>query len=258
MKGRLLFLGTGASMGVPVIGCNCAVCQSTSVFNKRLRPSVLIQVNSKQLLIDAGPDLRYQALHYQIHHLDGLLLTHAHHDHTAGLDDVRAFYLKSRSSLPILLSHETAEELKLRYHYMFTKQEEEMLLPKIHLHILPEREGEIAFQDVLIDYMTYKQGKMLVNGFRFGTLAYLSDIRHFSETIFEHLKGVKILVVSALRQSSSFMHFSVSEAVDFAKKIGVESAWLTHISHDLDHHETNATLPSNVQLAYDGLEIDFG
>lgn len=258
MNARLLFLGTGASMGVPVIGCGCSVCHSDSPFNKRLRPSVLICIDQQQLVIDPGPDFRQQALRCQLTHLDGVLLTHAHHDHTAGIDELRPFTFNSQKPLPLLLSAETAEEIKSRYYYLFKSEHHaEKFIPKIDLQLLPTTEGEVEFEGQLINYVTYRQGKMLVNGFQFGNLVYLSDIHTFSPSIFTHLRGVKTLIISALRYTPSVLHFSVDEAVDFANQLGAEEVWLTHISHDLEHDKTNAYLPSHVRLAYDGLEIDF-
>jgi phosphoribosyl 1,2-cyclic phosphate phosphodiesterase len=257
--GRLLFLGTGASMGIPVVGCNCEVCHSPLTFNQRLRPSVLIKAHFKQFLIDVGPDFRFQALSHKIHSLDGVLLTHAHQDHTAGIDDLRPIYYKRITSLPLLLSKETSEEIERRYRYLLTPAfDQKDFVERLHLQLLPiSLEGEIEFGGVKIGYVTYEQGGMSVNGFRFGDLAYLSDIRTFPDTIFQALKGLKILVISALRYTSSPLHFSIDEAIDFANKIGVEKVWLTHISHELEHDKVNAYLPKHVKLAYDGLEIEF-
>lgn len=258
MKGRLLFLGTGASLGIPVIGCPCEVCQSTSHFNKRLRPSALISVHQKQFLIDPGPDFRQQALKYHIDALDGIIITHAHHDHTAGFDDLRALYYRHKKPLPILLSDATARDIKARFYYLFqTGNPYEKFAPRIDFQFLPDLEGDTVFEGVPIHYLTYEQGEMPVNGFRFGNLAYLSDIRVYSPTIFNHLVGVKTLIISALRHEPSPLHLSVKEAVEFAAQTGAEQVWLTHISHDLDHAKTNAVLPPHVKLAYDGLELDF-
>ncbi len=259
MSNHLLFLGTGASMGVPVIGCQCAVCRSPLAFNHRLRPSVLLTINQKKLLIDAGPDFRQQALRHGIHVLDGLILTHAHHDHTAGIDDLRAIYYKREAPLPILLSSETSREIIKRFDYLFLPNP---YLPekgaRMIMQELPDRQGKVIFEGIEISYITYEQGGMQVNGFRFGELAYLSDIRIFKESIFDSLKGVKKLIISALRFTSSPLHFSVDEAVDFAGRVGAEEVWLTHISHDLDHEKANAYLPGHVKLAYDGLTLYFG
>lgn len=256
MKGKLIFLGTGGSVGVPMIGCSCDVCRSSDPLNHRLRPSALLRIQNKQFLIDAGPDFRLQALRTGLTHLDGLLLTHAHHDHTAGIDDLRPIYYRRESPLPVLLSDETAKEVRLRYGYLFDSRHEDFI-PRFNLHLLRDEAGEIVFENLLIHYVTYKQGGMSVNGYRIGELAYLSDIRHFPSSIFERLQGVKILIISALRYTPSPLHFSVDEAIDFAKQLKAEQVWLTHLSHELEHHQTNAYLPSHIRLAYDGLEIDF-
>jgi phosphoribosyl 1,2-cyclic phosphate phosphodiesterase len=254
-QGRLTFLGTGGSVGVPMIGCSCQVCQSKDPLNQRLRPSALLQIGHQQFLIDAGPDFRTQALKFGITQLDGLLLTHAHHDHTAGIDDLRPIYYQRENPLPVLLSAETAEDLLVRYFYLFPSDPEKT--SRLQFNILPAQEGSIVFENVPIHYVTYTQGGMSVNGYRVGNLAYLSDIRLFSPSIFEHLTGVKYLVISALRYTPSPLHFSVDEAIAFARQIRAEHVWLTHLSHELEYHQANAYLPAHVHLAYDGLEIQF-
>lgn len=258
MKGKLRFLGTGGSVGVPVIGCSCPVCHSDDPMNKRLRPSVLLRIAHRQFLIDAGPDLRMQALREGITHLDGLMLTHAHYDHTAGFDDLRPIYYRRQSPLPILLSSETARDVQQRFYYLFQPSPgQENFEPRFALHLLPAENGEVKFENIAIGYVSYSQGGMTVNGYRIGNLAYISDIRHYKPAIFTHLAGIKYLIVSALRYTPSPLHFSVDEAIDFAKELKAEKVWLTHISHELEHHQTNAYLPSNMCLAYDGLEIEF-
>ena len=258
MKGKLTFLGSGGSLGVPILGCPCPVCNSPDPLNKRLRPSVLLHLGKKQFLIDAGPDFRQQALRHGITRLDGVIITHAHYDHTAGIDDLRPFYFWNKARLPFLLSSETAEDIRARFHYLFESMPG--LAPidnRFDLQILPARSGEVLFEGIPIQYVSYTQSGMLVNGFRFGNLAYLSDIRHFSSDIFEHLKGIKYLIISALRYTPSPIHFSVDEAIDFSRQIKAERVWFTHIAHDLEHHQTNAYLPANITLGYDGLEIEF-
>ena len=257
-KGQFLFLGTGGSMGIPVIGCHCAVCSSSSRFNKRLRPSALITTSDKQLLIDCSPDFRYQALTHGLSHLDGVVITHAHHDHTGGIDDLRVLYMRQKAPLPCLLSQATADDLKERFSYIFQHGGDyEKLIARFDLEILKGERGKVNFQDVEIGYMTYTQGGMPVNGYRFGNLAFVSDIRQYPETIFEDLKNVKILIVSALRFTPSPLHFNVDEAIEFAQRVGADHTWLTHIAHELDHEKTNSYLPSNIQLAYDGLSFEF-
>lgn len=259
MKGRLLFLGTGASVGIPLIGCECEVCRSDLPFNKRLRPSVLLKIDGKEFLIDAGPDFRQQALRAHIKHLSGVILTHAHYDHTAGMDELRVISYNNQKPLPVLLSRETAQDIKIRFYYLFPGPPPlEHVVERIKFQVLPEEEGGVVFEGIPVGYFSYEQGGMKVNGFRFGSLAYLSDIRIYSPSIFDHLKGIKTLVISALRYDSSALHFSVDEAVEFIARAGAEKAWLTHISHELEHTQANLALPSHIRLAYDGLEIEFG
>lgn len=255
MRKTLTFLGTGGSVGVPMIGCQCEVCRSIDPFNKRLRPSVLIRMGHRQFLIDAGPDFRAQALKFSITKLDAVLLTHAHHDHTAGLDDLRPLFFQRQAPLPILLSHETAKDICMRYYYLF--QEPQGTVPRLVLHYLPDEQGNVVFEGLPVQYVTYTQGGMSVNGFRIGELAYLSDIKYFSPSIFDRLNGVKYLIISALRYTASPLHLSVDEAVDFANELKAELTWLTHISHELEHQKTNSYLPDHINLAYDGLEIEF-
>lgn len=244
-------------MGIPVIGCHCSVCHSGSPYNQRMRPSGLLTFRNKKYLIDCGPDFRMQALKYHIEHLDGLLLTHAHHDHTAGIDELRAYHLYSKKALPCLLSQETADDLLKRYYYIFVKKNPEALTPQLTLQILETEKGEVLFQELSVQYVSYKQGGMKVNGFRFGNFAYISDIRDYSENLFESLLGVEILVLSALRLDPSPFHFGLDEAIQFARRVGAEHTWLTHIAHDLDHETSNAYLPPNVRMAYDGLKLTF-
>lgn len=257
-QAELLFLGTGGSSGVPMIGCHCEVCTSEDFHNKRLRTSVLVSLPKKTFLIDAGPDLRFQALHYHIDHIDALLLTHSHFDHVAGLDELRAYYLHTRIPLPVLLAEPTYLDLKRRYDYLFREKTSGLsLTAQLDFHVLYDRSGKTEFQGYEIGYLSFEQAGMPVLGFRFGSLAYISDIRHYEESIFEELKGVKILILSALRQKSSFMHFSFDEAIAFARKTNTEEVYFTHMSHEVDYKSTQALLPKGVNLAYDGLKLNF-
>lgn len=256
MQGRFLFLGTGASMGVPVIGCKCPVCLSDNPRDKRLRSSGLIESGGKKILIDCGPDFRYQALHYGIDHIDACLITHIHNDHTAGIDEIRAFTMGKNKSLPLYTSKTTVQDLKTRFDYIF-KPDDLRLISKIGLNELENERGEFNIDRHLIKYMTFYQANVSVLGFRLGTFAYLSDIKTFPESVFEDLAGVETLVLSALRYTPSHLHLSVDEAVDFARKAGVKMTYLTHISHDLGYEKTNAYLPKDVQLSYDGLSLHF-
>lgn len=257
-KGSLIFLGTGGSMGVPVVGCYCKVCASTSPYNKRLRPSALIQCQSKNILIDAGPDFRIQALRERIDHLDGVIFTHAHHDHTAGIDDLRVFHRQNNRAIPCLVSQETADDLMVRYSYIFKKKNSpDCLVSKVDLHLMNGERGEISFVDFCIKYLTYMQAGMSVSGLRCGNLAFISDIKHYPDTIFEDLEGIDVLVLSALRFDKSPLHFSIDEAVEFSRQVNPKKTWLTHLAHEVSHEEANSYLPSNIRLAYDGLRISF-
>ena len=249
----LVFLGSGGSMGVPVVSCKCKVCKSDSLFNKRLRPSALLKIGKKQFLIDAGPDFRIQALRYGIDHLDGVLLTHTHFDHVGGLDDLRVFYFLQDKQLHCLLSRETYEEIRLRVHYLFHEDK----CPWLKFQILKKDFGPVEFEGVHFECVTYFQAGMKVTGYRAGSFAYISDIRVYDQAVIDHLKGVDILILSALRYTPTTVHFSIDEAIDFSHKVGAKKTFITHIAHDLEHDETNARLPENVRLAYDGLEINF-
>ncbi|MCB1119299.1 MAG: MBL fold metallo-hydrolase, partial [Chlamydiia bacterium] len=184
----LQFLGTGSSWGVPVIGCQCAICQSAHPKNRRSRPSALLKVGSKAFLIDAGPDLREQALRFHIDHLDGVLLTHTHYDHTGGIDDLRIFYLKAKKALPCLLSTVSAPDIRARFAYMLRPQPLEIKeTPRLKLIEIGEERGERVFEGIVVRFFSYKQLEMPVLGFRFGSLAYVTDIKAFSGDIYDEL-----------------------------------------------------------------------
>jgi phosphoribosyl 1,2-cyclic phosphate phosphodiesterase len=256
--GELIFLGTGASAGVPLIGCHCSVCLSSSSFNKRLRPSVLIKVSGKTVVIDVGPDFRTQALLHRIDKLDGVLLTHSHYDHVGGIDDLRAFYFTQHNKLPCLLSQETFDELKIRCHYLMQPLKDgHTICAQLDFKVLEKDFGNVLFGGLHWQYMSYFQAKMKVTGFRLGNMAYVSDIREYTDELLHALKGVEVLILSALRDQPSHMHLSTAEAIDFAQKIGAKKTWLTHVSHEMDYEETNQKLPQNVRLSYDGLKIPF-
>jgi phosphoribosyl 1,2-cyclic phosphate phosphodiesterase len=258
MQGKFVFLGTGGSAGVPMIGCTCAVCRSPSAYNKRFRSAGLVEIQDKKLLIDVGPDFRMQALKFGIHHLTGVLLTHAHADHIAGIDDLRAYYFIHKTRVPCVLSQETFDEVKMRYHYMLQPLSSgKSISAQVDFQILPSDFGEFRFGGVRFDYLSYFQQAMKVTGFRFGNFAYVSDIREFSEQVITSLQGVDTLVLSALRHEPTRMHFSLEEAVAFARRVSAKKTYLTHLAHNLEHEETNALLPPDVRLSYDGLEIPF-
>ena len=257
-KNNLLFLGTGASTGVPVIGCTCRVCTSKSLKNQRLRCSVICQWRGLNLLIDVGPDFRYQAIKNNICKLDGLLLTHTHFDHIAGIDELRAYNYSMGQSIPCLLSKASEEDLLDRYQYLFrTKSSFDSGVASLELHSIKEEYGSINFLEKPIKYVHYKQGNMDVTGFILDRLAYISDIREYDKDIFDHLKDIDILVVSALRMKASRMQFGLDEAIEFSMQTSAKQTWITHVAHDLDHDQGDQYLPDGMQIAYDGLRLNF-
>ena len=258
MIGKFTFLGTGASAGVPIIGCKCEVCLSSSPFNRRLRSSGLLSIGELRLLIDVGPDFRQQALSHQLDHIDGLLLTHTHFDHIAGIDELRVFYFQQKKPLPCLLSFESLEELKIRYSYLFQPiGTVPTMSVQMEMHLLEEDLGEVDFLGLKMGYCSYFQGNMKITGFRLGNFAYISDIKEYDASLFVALKGVEKLVVSALFEQSSQLHLSLDEAIDFSKKAGAKETYITHISHRMEYESVSKRLPSNIRLAFDGMEIAF-
>lgn len=249
MKGTFLFLGTGASTGVPVIGCHCSVCR----IDRRLRPSGLLEVAGRRLLVDVGPDFRRQALERGIDDLDGLILTHTHYDHIAGIDELRVFNLKYKKAFPTLLSKESEADLRKRYFYFF----EESNSTKLDLQVLPSERGRVDFLGIAIHYCSFTQAGMKVNGFRVGNFAYMTDVQKMDASMEEFLKGVDTLVLSALKGEESPFHLSYDQAVSLARKVGARKTWLTHLGHFLSHDEINRLLPDDVRAAEDGLKVEF-
>jgi len=256
MKGTLLIMGTGGSMGIPVIGCRCPVCTSTNSRNKRSRSACVVKANQKTILIDASADFRFQALNHDLRTLDAVIFTHAHQDHVGGIDDLRPYFFYHLGPIPCYMSPETAEDVQERFAYIFeTKNRSPSLLPKLDVRLFDGERGTLEIEGIPFRYFTYSQVGMPVNGFVIGDLAYVSDIKEYPDTIFEDLKGVKTLIVSALRKEGNPIHFTVDEAVAFSRKVGPEETWLTHIAHELDHDKANSELPEGIQMAYDGLEL---
>lgn len=246
---KFLFLGTGASAGVPVVGCKCAVCKSSDFRNNRLRASGLLQVGDLKFLIDVSPDIRFVALKYEIAELNGVFLTHPHEDHIGGMNDLRSYsFLNHNKLIPLFLSETTNAVLHTRFDY---------LLDRFDKTILKEKRGRVSIDGVDVVYFTYSQQGLLVNGFRFDKFAYVTDIKDYDNSIFDELAGVETLVLGAINEKDSRMHFSISEACLFKEKIkSVKSCYLTHLSHEVDYETISKALPKGVLLAYDGLKID--
>jgi len=255
-KGLITLLGTGGSAGVPMIGCHCSTCTSLTPYNKRLRPAALIDAKGKRLLLDAGPDVREQLLRERVDHIDGLLLTHPHYDHIGGLDELRVFFFKSQKELPCLLSKTTHSEVQERYPYLFGGGRSKNYTARFDF--MPVKSGESAhFLGLDLGTLLFYQGGMEVTGYRLGSLAYVCDIHEYESSLFDHLEGVEILILSALRESPSHVHLSVDEAIAFAQRVGAKQTYFTHIAHELEHEKASKKLPDGIQLGFDGLQIEF-
>ena len=250
----ITFLGTGTSQGVPVVACNCHVCSSSDKKDKRLRSSILIEYESLNLVIDTGPDFRYQMLRENVQHLDAVLFTHEHKDHIAGMDDIRAFNYKQQSSLPIYATDRVIQALKREFHYVFSDQTYPGI-PQIHLHEITNSPFTVGGKlDITpIEVMHFK---LPVLGYRFADFTYITDAKTVPENEFEKIKGTEVLVVNALQRERHISHFTLSEAIEFAEKVGAKHTYFTHIGHRLGKYaEVSREVPAGVQLAYDGLKI---
>lgn len=253
MKGVITLLGTAGSLGIPVIGCRCKVCVCSERHNQRKRPCNLIQIEDKNYLLDAGPDVREQALKHHIYHVDGLILTHTHFDHVAGLDDLRVYSFLSNQPLPIVCSRKSKEELMSLFSYLF----QENVKQKFTFFTLEDNTAQDALTHLKFSYAFYEQIGMQVTGYRFGDLSYVTDIKHYNKSLLDLIAGSKTLVIGALEWNPTRAHLGLHEVIAIAKEAGVSSCVVTHIGHELDHYETNENLPSFVQLAYDGMSLEF-
>jgi phosphoribosyl 1,2-cyclic phosphate phosphodiesterase len=248
---KLTFLGTGTSRGIPVIGCDCAVCSSSNPKNKRLRCSLLIQ-SSVSVVIDTSVDFRAQMLAHRVRTLDAIVFTHSHADHILGLDDVYPFNLRSGKSIPVFGSPETLEQLKITFRYLFAEDR----YPGIpSLELIPVN-GSFEIGDLCFQPVEVFHGQMPVLGYRIGDFAYVTDVSYIPETSMEQLKGLKVLALDGLRHRRHPSHLSLSEAVAVSEKLGARKTYLVHMTHEVDHDEDEGRLPDNVSLAYDGLALE--
>lgn len=256
---RLTFLGTGTSQGVPVIGCECDVCKSSDSRDMRLRTSAMVECEGVRLVIDAGPDFRQQMLREGVRHLDAILLTHQHKDHTAGIDDVRAFNFvdfPTIHSMHIFGNEPTIAIITKDFDYAFA-QNKYRGVPVIELHTIC---SEHSFRVKNVEIMPIEgrhSDRFTVFGYRFGKLAYLTDFDAISDAELSKLEGVECLVVNALRWTEHSSHFSVGQALDLIRRVAPRRAYLTHMSHEIGlHAEAQLLLPEGVYFAYDGLKIE--
>lgn len=281
-QAKLTFLGTGTSQGVPMIGCGCDVCRSNDPRDKRLRASALVDYDGIRILVDAGPDFRQQMLRENVTHLDAILLTHNHKDHTGGLDDVRAFNYLEKRATEIYCEKYVEESLRLEYGYAFAEKKYPGA-PEWHVHNIDEKPFQISTggeEEVLL--WTSGKGytrtrvssqeesrnteiipirgmhyKLPVLGYRFGNIAYCTDMNLIPEEEFEKLQGLDHFVINCVKNGKHISHFSIEEAVQTALKVGAKHSWLTHLSHQLPcHAQLEKELPSGIHPAYDGLKLE--
>ena len=250
---RLTFLGTGTSCGVPVIGCQCEVCKSTDPHDRRLRCSVLLESDTTRLLIDCGPDFREQILPQPFRRIDGILITHAHYDHMGGMDDIRPYC--QFGEINVYADPVARKGLLEMLPYCFAEHRYPGV-PAIGLHEI-NAGNPFTIGDIEILPIRVMHGKLPILGYRFGKLAYITDMKTIENDQLALLDGVEILVVNALRfDKPHHSHQLVDDAIDFAKKVGARQTWLTHMCHDIGlHGEVNKQLPAHVQLAYDGQQL---
>lgn len=249
---KILFLGTGTSTGIPQIGCECEVCKSSNPKDKRLRTSVLISDEDKNILIDCGPDFRQQMLNYNIKHIDAVLLTHHHYDHISGLDELRSFTYTQ--PMPIYMEQNVADSIKRMYPYCFSKNRYPGVA-NIDIKIIDNTPFEIFGRDIIpIRLMHYN---LPILGYRCGNVAYITDMLTISDEEVEKLKSLDVLIINALRKNKHISHQTLQDALNIVERVSPKKTYLIHMSHQMGlHDEVSKQLPENVYFAYDGLQID--
>lgn len=254
---KLVFLGTGTSIGVPAIGCDCAVCVSADPFNKRRRASLYLEAAGLQIIIDTPPDFREQVLAFKVKRLDAVLFTHAHVDHILGFDDIRRFNQVQKESIPVYGSRETLDDLSRIFPYIHQREKPGLSYPRVRFNIVTEpfKIGGLNIMPIPVrhaDIPTY--------GYRFETagraFAYIPDCQELDEKAIARLQKLDLIILDTLRRRPHPTHFSLSESVAILQKLRTPQTYLTHISHELDHRPANAELPSGISLAYDGLAVN--
>ena len=250
----ITFLGTGTSQGVPLIACSCAVCSSADVRDSRLRSSVMISEKGSNYIIDTGPDFRQQMLREEVKSIEGILFTHEHKDHIAGLDDVRAYNYINNWRAQVYCTEQVADALKREFAYAFSDKKYPGV-PEIDLNIIDDRPfvvGDLHFQPVQVYHF-----RLPVLGFRVGNFAYITDANVIPEEEYAKLQGLEVVVLNALRREKHPSHFTLEEAIKIGERIGARQTWFTHISHQLGlHEEVEQELPPGMHLAFDGLKLE--
>jgi phosphoribosyl 1,2-cyclic phosphate phosphodiesterase len=256
---RLIFLGTGTSSGVPMLGCDCSVCTSSDPRNQRTRPSVLFSFPSGNLLVDTTPEMRLQLLREKVRVVHAIAFTHAHADHLFGLDDARLFPKSIGGPVPVYCEQSTEDTIRRVFSYAFrpgTEQWPPGFVPKLQFeHVAPGVEFEVLGERVLP--IRLEHGKSPVLGFRVGRLAYCTDVSRIPDESWQLLDGLDVLILDALRHETHPTHFSLGEALAVVERVKPQRTLFTHLSHSFDHDLTQSQLPPNVALAYDGLQLEF-
>jgi len=253
---KITFLGTGTSQGIPVIGSTHPVCLSRDARDKRLRSSVMVEIDDVILVIDCGPDFRAQMLRANPDHINAILFTHEHSDHTAGLDDIRPFYFKQEGDFQLYGHQRVFESLKQRYSYIFETENKYPGAPSVALNSV-ENNVPFFIENIQVTPINALHANLQVFGFRIKDFVYLTDVKTISEEEIKKLKNTKILVINALRKEAHYSHFTLDEALSFIALVKPEKAYLTHISHQLGfYEEVQKELPKNVFLGYDNLKIE--
>lgn len=250
----LTLLGTGTSQGVPVLGCDCAVCQSRDPRDKRLRASALLRAGGEKFVIDTGPDFRTQLLRQRVKSLSGVLITHEHNDHTAGLDDVRPFCFRQKIDMPVYCLPRVAQDLRKRFAYAFSDY------PGVpRLDIREVNPGDtISFGGTKIELVEVMHGELPILGFRWGDIAYLTDVKTLPEKTINRCRGVKTAVISSLHHTGTHSHLSLDESLDYLRKLEAERGVLIHFSHQMGRTATlEGELPEGVEVGFDGRELVF-
>jgi phosphoribosyl 1,2-cyclic phosphate phosphodiesterase len=253
-KIQVVFLGTGTSTGVPVVACNCEVCRSKDLRDKRLRTSVMIKVNGHNFIIDCGPDFRYQMIRENVDDISAIIFTHGHRDHIAGLDDVRAFNYVLNKTVNIFASEEVIDSIHREFPYILTEKRF-FGAPQLEFHVIDNQ----SFQVEGIEFTPIEvlHHKLSVFGFRIGSFTYITDASFISDEEMKKIEGSEVLVINALRKSKHISHFSLEEALEIINIIKPQTAYITHLSHFIGLHDTiQKSLPENIFLAYDGLSVE--